>query len=665
MELVNQISLKFTSSKKVIVTNVVILLALLIISGFNILISVLYLSILFSYKISGVLISKKIVDSKIFLSVISVFFYVMFLQCVILISWIIYKDFSLMLDIPVTLVLLAIFYIIIKKNNINHTALLSKINSADILSIIVVLVSIFIIVYIPIHKTDINKESSLFGLITNAVDDSSHIGLMNDRIQFDRGVILNSIADGKTRSDGAASYPAGWHSANAAIIKSFYPNIKTGIETIISYTITKVFWFMLLVFVFVRTIFSLYKIFNKRNTSAAVSFWIFCSSILFTCWFLSSPFFEGFYSFIPQLIIIPIFLLTLIQISLPEKESGVNLANSFFLPTLLCVGSALSWLLLFPVFLLTLIICVFDKSFKIGARRFLKELSSNMPRLLFFYLVIIGSVIVQTYILSNSGLPVSFIQGILLTGGIILYPESFYGFILFGILILLIFGIKKENNRLIKPVFNYILAILFFTGFLYVIQLYKTQNNFYYYFKALDTFTIVGAMLCIIGFSIIIDLVQSKTTKIFAIGLSLTIALISLQFVYPKPVLFAYVSGAKPLSSKTDEQILNILKTNYTQTNYYNKEVAIFYPDNNLVVNEVGSMLLKSNKQNSSCFNILKADSFTTPPTQFNANIINNNCKDNNIRITYYVRKNNVEHLQNVINQSKLEDKVKIKVIDY
>lgn len=638
-------------------------LILLIIFGLNIMIPLIFLSLLFSYKILDILLNKSIFNSKTFVILISTFFYILILQSVVLVTWIFYANISLILNIPVTFALLALSYYLIRGQKKTYLVFRETLNRADVVSLIVVLSSIFVMVYIPIYKTGINKPSSIFSLINSGVDDSSHIGILNDKIQFDRAVILDSSVTGQTRAEGAGSSLANWHSANAAIIKSFNPKIETGIGTIVAYILNKVFWFALLVYMFVRTIFSLYEIYSKKRTSIAISVWIFFSSSLFTGWFLSSTFFEGFYGFIPQLIIIPIFILSLVQISLPKKDYETNLANSLLFPALLCAGTALSWLLLFPVFLLTVVLCLIDKSIMDGFWKSIKEFFYTIPRIIMIYVAIVGSVLIQTYILSKGVLSISFIQGILLTGGILTYPESFYGFILIGLIIFLLIGTRKNTSHKIKPILNYMLSILIFTALLYFIQLYARQTTLYYYYKALNTFTLMGAILCVIGFSFVIDLIQSRATRLYSITLSLIMALLLLQFVYPRPAVFTYLRGSNASMSRTNEQLYNILKTSYTQANYYDKEVSIFYPDDSPVLNEVGSSLLKSNKPMTGCYWSLKVTSFTTPPTQFNTETIFKNCQDAGIRITYYVRPYDIEHVQQTIKNSGLEKKVTVKVI--
>jgi hypothetical protein len=517
----------------------------------------------------------------------------------------------------------------------------------------------------PICNSGSTGKSDAILLVNQFIDDSTHIGLLNDRIHFNRGVITNSIAEGYTQSANTDSYPASWHSANAAIIKIFYPKISTGIETVIAYVITKIFWFIFLIYIFVRTIFCLYKIHTNKEPSSSIAIWIISASLLFTGWFLVDPFIYGFYNFIPQLIVIPIFILSLIQIATLQKEDRSNLSNSLILPLALCVSAALSWLLLSPIFIVVLLISLFDIFIKLGFINTTKCFIKRIPRYLFFYLLIIIPVLIQVYLSMRPGnSSVSFLNGILMNGGAVLtYPTTFYDLILLGLVLYLLFAIRNNSWIKVKPILNYILITLAFTALLYLIQLYMVYTNLYYYFKSLDAFIIAGALSCIVGFAFAINWIEKRTSCSFAIIISIIITLLSLQFVYQKPQIFMYTKGVRVTSFETNKEIVRIFKDDYTQAKYFNKEVIIYYPDDSPSLNEIASTLLESNKPYNNCYTSLKAASFITTYEKFNVDPILNNCQDV-AKITYYVNPSFVEEINKTIRDNGLNSRVIIKPIN-
>lgn len=639
--------------------------ALAVVLGFIVPLFAFVISVVFSYKILIKLLNPKIFDSKFFVFAISIFFYVLILQAVVLTSWLFSNNFPLSLCGPLSLpVLIAIYHSIKLRDNKGSTRQWRAVTTKDMMSIIVCMATLVLVVVLPIHHSGNNTPSGLMVLINQSFDDSSHIGLLNDRLQFNRGVILNSDAEGHTRSKGVLFYPPGWHSANAVIIKSFYPNISTGYESVIAYIITKVFWFLFLVYIFVRTAFSLYGVFTKKRQTVAVTIWLTGGSLLFTGWFLKDSFEYGFYSFLPQLIIIPIFILSLIQIALLKWRGRDEMLRSLPLPLALCVGSALSWLLLFPVFVAALFLSICDLLLKWGFLKTIRRLVRQVPRYLFFFILIFMSIVAQMVILINSNQSISFIDGILMNGPAQIYPTTFYGFMFVGLLLFIVLAIRNNNTTQLKPILYYILTIVSFSALLYILQLYITQTNSYYYFKSLSAFTIVGAIGCTVGFALSLSWIERKMSHITSVVIALIFLLTSLQFVYTRPANFSYIKGERTLSNATNKEIFKLFKNSYTQANYYNKEVTIYYPaDNNPTLNEVASTILSSNKPYNMCYSSTKTASFTTPPSDFSILPILKYCKNYGYKITYYINQESFSSMQKTINEARLGNWVKLKLI--
>jgi hypothetical protein len=645
----------------------VLLLAILLL-GFFVPFIALIVAVAVSYKLLLLLLNHRIFDSKFFVFVVSLFFYILVLQAVILISWLFSHNFPLTACGPLTAVVLIGLYYSIKptftKKNLKQRDEFTTAKIKDVVPLIVCLFAFVAFVAFPMHHSGSNELSGVTVLINRVIDDPNHLGMLNDKLQFNRGVITDSSAEGHTNTKGVSFYPAGWHSANAVIIKAFYPGISTGAESLVAYAITKVFWFLFLIYIFVRTIFSLYIVYSKEKLSPAVASWIGLASLLFTGWFLIDPFLDGFYSFLPQLIIVPLFILSLIQMSLLGKDDRSALLNSLILPALLCMGAALSWLLLLPVFVGAFLLYSLTLLHTWGIIKTLKALKKNRPlRYVVILALTIVPVIVQIITSKGTGESVSFIEGIMLPGPIQTYPISFYNFVLLGLGLFIVFAIKNAKVDKLQPILAYILAIIGFTTVLYLLQLYISQANFYYYFKSLNAFTVAASMLCVVGFGFFIRWIESKASRSTALIVSFVLILLAIQFVYTKPLLFLYMEGSRATTVSINQDIFKLLETNYSQSHYYNKEVTIFYPDNNPNLNEVASRLLSVNKPYGVCYDAVKGASFSTPPKDFSVAPILQSCDDPDIKITYYVEQDSIETMQKTIDNNTLQNKVTLRLL--
>jgi hypothetical protein len=541
---------------------------------------------------------------------------------------------------------------------------LKTIPMSDIVPLIVCFITFVVFMVFPIYHSGNTGPSGAMVLINRVIDDPNHLGMLNDKLQFNRGVITGSIAENHTNTKGVSFYPAGWHSANAVIIKAFYPSISTGTESLIAYAVTKVFWFMLLIFVFVRTVFSIFGIYSKEKPTGAVASWIGLASLLFVGWFLIDPFLDGFYSFIPQLIIVPFFILSLVHMSFLHKKDDDALLHSLIFPALLCMGSALSWLLLFPVFVIALVLSFFNMLRPWGTLKTLKRLVRKLPRYILIFLLALTPVIVQILTSKGTGGSVSFIQGILLPGPIQTYPIDFWTFVLFGVALFVVLAIRNAKTDRLQPLLAYLIVIGGFTAVLYALQLYKAQTLLYYYFKSLDALLIALSILCIVGFAFFIHWTQSKTSRTTALLLSLLLVLLSAQFVFTKPLIFSYIGGGRATTTSINKEIFTLLNTSYSQSSYFDKQVTIFYPNNNPNLNEVASRFLSINKPYGDCYDSVKGASFSVRPKNFSVDPIVKACADPEIKITYYVEEDSLAPMQQKINDSKLQNKVTLKLLN-
>ena len=633
------------------------LLLTIAVSFFSINLALMALSLFIVYKISLKVISGKIVNSHTFMAVISVFFYTLMLQGVSLVTWLLSPDFPLSLNIFVTLVTVAAIYFPIRPKNVSTN--ISRIALSDIVSIGVVIATLIVFVAIPIKNTNLSNESALVVLANYNVDDASHLGLINIRLQ--NNVATTSGNSAEASVNNGVSYPSGWPATNAAIIQAFNPPIQTGSDTLTAYVLIKIFWLLLLVFVFTRVIFTMYSIFSKKSLQLAGVVWIGLGSFIFTAWFLVDSFFFGFFSYLPQLITIPLFILSIMQLASMRKKDG-DLLSYLMLPVSLGVGAALSWFLLFPVFMFVILLCLINRTAKNGLRTVSKELFMNILKYIVFYLVTFAALFAQVSMILNSsesGVSTTFIQSLLLNGGISTYPVGFYMLILIGLVLFITFSNIKNNLDKFGAVLNYVIAMLGFATFVYLLQQYMVFGNLYYYFKILNSVTVVGIIFAITGIAITINILQLKTSRYIAVVLAITISFLVLQFAYPNAPLAVYAKAKRSVSASANQQIFDILENDATQSNYNNGVVTIFYPQGNPILNEVASTLVQSNKPYNTCYTGLKNASFKIPLIDFDPEVISKYCTTGN-HIVYYVEQPYLRSVKNKIVQQGLSSQVTV-----
>lgn len=635
------------------------LLVILVVSRLSLNLMLLSLSLYLVYRLSLKLVSPKIADTHTFVAVISIFFYVLILQSVSLVTWLISHSFPLSLNILFSLILVAAVHVPLRMRHIPPKRL--RIKASDFVSFIVMLSTLIVFVVVPFHNTKLNNASGLLVLANYNVDDGAHLGLINARLQYNVATTVDNKADISSQVSGGISYPTGWPAANAAIIQAFAPSIKVGSATLIGYVILKVFWLLFLVFIFTRSIFALFWLFSNKPPKLAATIWIAIGAFLFTGWFLVDPFYYGFFSFIPQLITVPIFILSIIQLTLVDKKSD-KLLSYLMLPVILSIGAALSWFLLFPVFTIALLLCLLNRITRFKLKVVVTEVTHQLPRYLVFYIVVILSLLSQIYIVfkgSHTGVSSTFVQSLLTNGGISTYPTSLYAVILLGIILFIILANITKNLDKLSAVVNYVVAMLGFAGFVYALQLYKTQTNLYYYFKILDTVTIVGILFAVLGLAFLVNIIQIRTSRYVSIIVTILMGLVLLQFAYPGAPLFAYIKGARALSSATDQQIFSATNSSGSTSSYDNGVVTIFYPSKNPELNEIASTLVQAGKQYTKCYATIKSASFSVPIGQFEVSSILSGCTAQN-HIVYYVEAQYVESFRQIIQTHGLSSRVTV-----
>jgi hypothetical protein len=486
-------------------------------------------SLFVTYKVVSPLLSRRVFSSQLFEFVAVLFIYMIVLQCVILSSWLIDKNFPLtMAPLLVLLVVLAIYvYRHFLSNYRPHQTTLSLpkisfIKRSDLLSLMIVVVILPLTLIMPLVEKNIpvNIESFASHAIAGA-DDTNHLAFFNERLSTNKGILENSDTGGS-----ASFYPISWHAANAVITKTVLPNIMPGTMSQIAYALSKVFWFIVLVFLFSRVIFMLYEVVTKKSSFPAI-LWLTSGSFLFGWFFLTNIFTTGFYNFIPQLIATLLLIPALVQLGLKSKNQP-----TYSLLIMLAVGGCLPWVLPLPGFLLTVLFVLLYGMRTKSKSYFFKSLVTDIKHNLLLYILPIVAMIAQLYAMltNRSTESISFVQGILVSGGIVSYNIFFYLFTSVGFAIY-IFLTRKRSDASSRYIAYLATSTLLFAGVISVIQLVLLGKNMYYFYKVLDIFTIAVLVAGIAGFALYIDYIISKKTRLYGMLICLLLIILTVMIV--------------------------------------------------------------------------------------------------------------------------------------
>lgn len=595
--------------------------------------------------------TSKIFSSKALIAVVTLISYVAILQMSFFIGWLVFKEITLYGSSVIAFILSAILLILVGKNELlTRRPLFTRVDVVALVATVLFCVPFF---GIPLMKaqSEQNRAPALT-LINTAFDDSSHLGMLNDRIQFNRGVLAETQEAKNSRYDGVI-YPAGWHSANAVFANALFPKIEPGIQTAVYYAINKSVWFAILCFVFVRMAGIILEIHKRKPSSLALTTLAFAGIAIISIFFVDT-YITGFYSFLPVIITTCLLIPGLFEIY--RAKNPPETIKSLILPGFLVSLSTLSWLLVLPMYGLAVLFIGFERARHIFSPR---GWSKRIIALLVFVASIVGiSTIAQVKVSSSADGAVSFIQGILIPGGIITYSPGFY---IVCIAFLAIFFILVKRKYAV-PALLYLAGIVLFVAFIYVVQQYKNQSNSYYFYKSLAVFTSAAFVMGAAGLTLLADKLELKS-RIASIAIGVSVPLVLVMTLIPNPTIFAFINGERAASPGVSNQIYNELSTNYDLDNYYDKQVTLLYPANSPVLNEVGSMMLKVNRAFNSCWTVLKIDSFNTKSTEFNAEVLKNpDCAD--FKVKYYVDKQDLDQFKEKIRVANLSDKATVEVLD-
>lgn len=625
----------FIKNSRVLIAGLIILLISLILGSFNLII--ISISIMLCYKLFSKRISNDIFDSKLFKYITVFLIYILFLQCGVLIGWLINHNFSLNLVPTLVAGMLIIIwlyeYIFLNRKKIFDKDI--KIKSFcfnDIISILLGLFIVGIVIIPPVIQTDSYRlETFAVSMVNGNSDDSAHISMINDCLHFDKGVIFGSDSSKVTRNNG--SYPASWHAISAIIIKTLKPTIKTGGESIFAYAIIKSFWLLILIYLISKVTLFLHKFINDKKNNFSSYFWIIsCISILSVIQILPSMM-NGFYSILPQYIYSLLLVPFLMQISLDKDKKD----KFRILPLLIIVGvvGCLSWLLPLPVYALTILsiflIITISKSFKNTYKNFLLAFTECLP----IILISIISTLVQIFIILNNKTSgsLSFIKSLLIDGGIITQGILFYIFIAIGFVISMLL-IKNEKKQKIEMFLVLVAYSLLYCSIIYLIQIRYIERNAYYYYKLLDILTITIIPFAIAGVGVLIDR-YNKYSKVLSISIIIIILTSVFQMINVNRSTLGYAIGNRFFYGALDKKLINELDNHLSQKEYFSKHHSFVYASSGdyYFQNEVGTMILKSNEMETKCFNDVRHTIWKSPSIEDILDVIEKSCDDYKINI--------------------------------
>lgn len=580
------------------------------------------LSLIIIYFSFNKILNIEIFNSKFIRLCITPLFYIFGLQITILSLWLVSRNFPLNVSPIVFLVVILITYFcfaLVEKQH-GSTSLqkqsIKPITRPDIIALSVGVLIVSALLVSPFINSGTLSKSNILGTVNANVDDAAHIGMINDHIQFNRGIMHGSDATNSARAypDELTIYPAGWHSANAAIIKAFNPSIKTGLETVFAYVITKLFWFLLLIIFFVRSIFTLYDVFSPHKKRAlAATAWLTFTSLFFSYYFLIDTFREGFYSFFPQLMSLSVLGLVLIQLgkSNTGKIKGIPY-HIYVMPIIfLCIAGSLSWLLMVPALLLTIALVISLRIKEYGWKICISELWRSFITFLPLYIILLSAIIVQVYVSTRPGPESSsFLDTLSLPGPIAQFKDIFYYFVSIGLALFFRFFNARALIKL-RALLALTVPILLFAASVYALQIFHVDHNSYYYYKVLNTFLVISLPLALVGYGLALAKVQIlRKSRFITMALAIILMAGVVQFIglvhstAPSDIsLISYVKGVRHSNATTNEAVWIKMKNNLSQGSYFNNNYVFFYePGARMDQGYTNTMILKSNKPADICF---------------------------------------------------------------
>lgn len=582
--------------KTFVTATVLLLLASFIFKSINL--PIIVLSIYFIYTASERFLDVTLFDTKFYKLLVSFFIYTLLLGALVASTTLIIPSFPLSLYPVALLVIVGLPQIInkvVNKNASKKQSMASKniknYNLLDGLAIIISVLVIAVTILPPYIHSGFSKKN-VISAVYGGVDDTVHLALINDRVQFDKGVFLDKSLN--VRASDKTSYPAAWHSANAAIVQSLLPAKQSGLTHLVAYIGLKVVWYGVMLFLIARLAFKILRHYLKASNRVAYA--TMPIALLITGTLGITQFFYGFFGFFPQ--IIALILLTSLLLQLLEKP--LLRSETLVLLCILAMVGGTTWILLLPALGLSIA----------GAMLFARPsvlywvgiLKVSFVKYWVLYCLSLLTVIQTLWLAGFSEESVSFMNDIVLGGGVAVYTLWFYLLLLVGVVSFFYRNSKAKNA--ITKLFVIISILLLVTALsILTLQLISVGEPRYYFYKTMTALCLVVAPICIAGFGALIT--KYATRPSVTILLSCLTIVVAGVLIGKQPSkttdLASYLNGIRPYSTQIRDDVYTALKNSSSEQ--YGKQSYRFYVNNtNQMESFYTTMLAKSEQPGSTCF---------------------------------------------------------------
>lgn len=544
------------------------------------------------YRASGRFLDTSLFDSKLYRLVVVLFVYTLLLGAVISAATLLWQSFSivftpalLLATILATQLLVNTFFKTSPKSSLKSNSL-RKINGADVASIVAVIVIIAATIVPPFISSGFHKVN-VISAVYGGVDDTVHLAILNDRLEFKRGVFLdNSIA---ARASDKTSYPAAWHSANATLVLSVAPTIQPGLSYFLTYVFLKIMWYGIMLFFMLRLVYTL----MHRKHSKALYYTLSAIGIIVGGVLGITQFFYGFFAFFPQVISLLIISALLIQVRLSRKTQP----ETILLLAIVAILGGMTWILLLPAILLAILVTLLRVNSSVMF--WINAIKVSLFKYWMFYVLAFATLIQTIWLAGFSSEPSNFSKDILLGGGVAVYVASFYCVLIAGIASY--FMVKHREHNL--QGYYWLNIFLLLTALLFLaIQLNAVGEPRYYFYKTMVALCMTITPLSIAGIGLLLEKVSRNRTIVIACLSIIVVPLITIV-IGPVPSSVtdttSYLKGDRPYSAYVRDDVYSYLKTPGA---YDDKSYRLYLNEASQMESFYTTMLAKSVKPGSECF---------------------------------------------------------------
>lgn len=568
--------------------NIIVSLIGLSILIYSPLLLVVIISIVLTYKLLDRKFSQDYIDSRFLVIVISLFTYMSIVCLVVLISSALVETSLGVVLVISGLLIAALFIYDISIVRVNYTVRRRWFSASDGFALGVTCVALFFLGIFPLIKTGaLQHHSNILITITGNVDNGTHLAIFNDYINFQTNRIWDTSHI--SRSSAGGFYPSSWHGANAAIVSTLSPSIKAGVDTIVAYSLVYLFWIGVLIFLSSKLCLAFFQRLRGPKRPHVASLISIGVSLLLAVYLFSVHLLElGFFTFIPQLIVMLLFIYCFQQI----MKQGVSSKGILGLTALYAAASLAAWVLLLPAALLAIAVTLLFSVKLIRKQLVFRELISSWPLCFIALMSIISQLWLMHRITAKS--TVGLVEGLSLNGWVPIYDPLIYLVLIGGLIGAVL--LSKKHGEIYKPTLVVAISTLVTSAFIFFVQLYTTGSNHYYYYKSL---LILPVILVPIGVAVLAFVINkvSRSDRGVALTLVFFIPLSILLLIPSDPSIPRYLSGARDVSPIVNQYIIQVTR----KTDYPTKNVSVIL-SGTIKSSDISTLLLQANRPYSDCF---------------------------------------------------------------